>query len=992
MALIARDDIRIRIEVEGEDAYPRLERRSDSLGKSTKGLGRRLSELGNVLTGIDSAANIAGRGLGALQRLMDQASGPVGLAIAFEQQFGQIQTLTDEAGAKLEAGLLELAERVPQTAGDITQAAYQAISAGIDPGQAVDFLSAASKTAVAGATDLTSAVDLLTTAVNAYKARGLEAGEAADALFATVRAGKTTIPELTANLGQAAPAAAQFGVSVQELGAATAVLTKQGLSTSEAMTRINALIKAIVAPAGGAAKRLKALGVEFGASALEAKGLAGILADIQEKTGGSSDALGTLFRRFEATQGLLGLLSGDMRTFRADLESISSAAGETARANAIMESTTQGAIDRFKALGEGVLRDIGNELLPVFNDGLADLSAWVDDNRDEIVAFARDAAEALIAIGKWAKEDGPTLLRAMAGAFVASKIHGAAVALGAFRAELALIGPAAAGASANVGQLLGAGLRSAPVVAGAVAGAVFLGQAIGEAIGEAMTAEYREQAKRMEAETRALRERMTRALRGQGVGSLEERGKREAGITSGALLPGTGDAFNQFGGVRDVSGAAPVAQQIKTLGVDRTSALVDETLADIGAAVGNLNARVADRERRLAELAAQYEAAGGAAAEAAGAAAFNLFDAADRQANAQGKSAAQIREAIEAVEQGLVQDVDKIAALRSASARLAQDAEAAFAGLASEGKGSSGPAPTKPTGPARPPSTFLSDALGSIGPAAQGAGFGASLGAGEAMLALTQQQEAMAERMRLADEANAERRALLIEDGTTRELALLQLRYDAEAEMARRAGQDVTLVTQLYANERSQILSDAAASQRQIWVDTGSDAVGALSAVLDAYQAVAGESAAIRSLQMWLTGLDYQGKAAGYIAESFAAGAKGNIPTAIGLGLAAVKAQAAAVMNFANAGKAGGGRGGGGGGGGSGGGGGGFTPRRSAADAVPSSARSDQPIEFKIALESRDGGPIFIDGNGRALGEALAPILNRAWNARGGRRAAIPRG
>ena len=150
--ILARDDILINIRVAGESAYPRLEKRSDSLGKESKRLGKRMAELGQVVTGVDSAVNLASRAWHGLQRAMDAASGPVGLAIAFEHEFGQIQTLTDGAGDALEQGLLDLAGRVPQTAGDITKAAYQAISAGIDPTEAIGFLDAASKLAVAGAT------------------------------------------------------------------------------------------------------------------------------------------------------------------------------------------------------------------------------------------------------------------------------------------------------------------------------------------------------------------------------------------------------------------------------------------------------------------------------------------------------------------------------------------------------------------------------------------------------------------------------------------------------------------------------------------------------------------------------------------------------------------------------------------------------------------------------------------------------------------------
>lgn len=979
MAIISQDDILIRVRVSGEDAYPRLDQQSRKLGKSTQTLGGRMAELGNIVTGIESGFALAARAAATAKRAFDAVSAPVGLAIDFEQQFAQVKTLTDQAGKDLERGLLDLAERVPQTAGDITQAAYQAISAGIDPTEAVQFLDAASKTAVAGATSLTTAVDLLTSAANAYKVQGIDAARASDVLFATVRQGKTTVDELAQSIGQAAPAAAQFGVRIEELGAAAAVLTKQGLSTAEAMTRINALTKAIVNPSQAAAKKLRALGVEFGATALKSKGLTAILQDLRAKTEGNDEALATLFQRFEATQAVVGLLGDGLKGYATDLKVITDSAGQTSRANAIMADTVQGAIDRFNALKEGVLREVGQELLPVFNAGLSELAAWVDENRDEIVAFARDFAEGLIAIGKWAAEDGPALLKVFGSAFVASKITAASIALAGFKTELLAIGPAAAGAGGGVGKLLGAALRSPGVVGLAVGGAVFLGQAIGDAIGENMTAEFRAEADRLEVEMRDRAAKLRGLLRAQGVKSVGEFQDRQAAIRSGDLLPSDIGAVGDLGRVSNVKGARTFAETVAALGQDQAAQFAEEVAARFGQGAGDLRARADYQLNQVQALRDEYVALGGAQAEAAAETA-TMWTESERAIAANAKRAREVRLELQKLEGAAAEDAARAAELERGAARLRGLAASAPA-QATPPPPLTPPKPPKPPRGPRAPQAAEQPLIGGLFGAAGGIGGGVSdlLAAGAAG------GRGLFDAIESAERANAERRALLIEDQTQRELALAQLRYEQEVALAESAGQDVNLVTQLYARERQRILQDAADMERQSWQMAASEAIGSVESILGSFEAMAGGSKALRAIIMSARGTDYQMKAVGLAADAIAAGAIGNIPGVIQFTAAAAAAEAAAIQHFAKAAGLGGGGGGGARSAGAGGGaartaGVGGTPRARASDGFSSNGGGPATVTFNI------NGPVV--GSRNALTEfardELVPAINTALGRRGG--------
>lgn len=393
----AVDDIIIRVRVEGAKDLDDLRRAQDDVRDGADDAGQGVDGLRAGLVNLAAAVQLAQAGMQAFGAAIAALRVPAQLAIDFERQFALVATLSDKVGADLERGLLELAGRVPQTAGDITQATYQAISAGIDPGQVVEFLDAASKAAVAGNSTLTASTEALTTAVNAFASQGVTAAQASDVLFATVKAGVTTFDELNASLGQASAVAA-YGVSIEEVGAAVASLTKLGFSTADAITRINGAVKAVANPVGSAAAQFKRLGVEVGIDRLQAVGLAGVLADVQKATGGSASQIAKLTNRFEAQQGLLGLLGSNYDGFADNLQRTGSAAGATSDAFDKLSNTTQGAIDRLKSTAEGALRELGDALLPAINEAAESLNATLTAEGPAMIKALADIAKGFASI------------------------------------------------------------------------------------------------------------------------------------------------------------------------------------------------------------------------------------------------------------------------------------------------------------------------------------------------------------------------------------------------------------------------------------------------------------------------------------------------------------------------------------------------------------------------------------------------------------------
>lgn len=375
------------------DGIERMEAAQRAAARATSASTTAINESRLSLLSLDAGLNIAARGLGLLQKGFSAFKEPVKLAVDTQSAVNALRTLSDQIGPELEAQLKALPAQIGQSTQQTLKSAYDALSAGIREQDLVGVLKQAGDLARAGQSDLTDTLGLLRVSLKAYEAQGLSATQVSDVLFATVRKGVTTIPELAASFGNVVGTAGQYGASLEEVAAATAELTKIAPTTSEAVTQLNALFKAFAAPSAKAQKTLKALGVEFGIGAIKAKGLTGILDDVQRATGGNAEVLGTLFQRQEATRALLTLLANGQAGYKDALEATTGAAGATAKATAVMNSGAAKTLKQFEALKEQALIVIGEQLLPLVNDGLRELTAYFKgDGRKSIEDFARAVA------------------------------------------------------------------------------------------------------------------------------------------------------------------------------------------------------------------------------------------------------------------------------------------------------------------------------------------------------------------------------------------------------------------------------------------------------------------------------------------------------------------------------------------------------------------------------------------------------------------------
>ena len=385
---------------------PELDRLYYTLGIETtdfeQGIAKAESNFSKLTQSVASMAATLGISLGLKNVIKDVQS----LTMSFDYATRQIWTLldiTEEEFKSLQQSIIELSKQGVYSAEQIANAMYQAVSSGIEAEQAISFISDAMKAAQAGASDLFTVVDGLTTVMNAWGYSAEEVSKINDILFLGVDKGKTTFEELSSSIGLVAPTASQARVSLEEVIAAIAAMTQQGLSTSRAVFSLNQAIMSIIAPSEQAKKVINELGIEFNETALREQGFAAVLNEAYEAANGNVEVLTTLFGSVQALRAVLSLTGEGAENFTSILEQMETVAGKTDAAYEKMQGSLENTRKQMQNMFDAIKLEIGQAMLPflqwVTNIGMA-FAEWIEQMSpaEKVIIGVTGALVALIPI------------------------------------------------------------------------------------------------------------------------------------------------------------------------------------------------------------------------------------------------------------------------------------------------------------------------------------------------------------------------------------------------------------------------------------------------------------------------------------------------------------------------------------------------------------------------------------------------------------------
>lgn len=312
---------------------------SSSLGnmdKQSNALMGTFNKLAGVMGGVFAGYQVAEFAKDSTKAFMDFENG-------MNEVFTLLPDVTEQAMGEMTAQVKTFSKAAGVLPEKTVPALYQALSAGVPKDNVFSFLEVANKAAVGGVAELETAVDGLSSVVNSYGADTIDVKKASDLMFTTVRLGKTNFAELSQSLFNVLPSASAAGVKFDDVSAALAALTVQGVPTAVATTRIRTAIDEL-SKAGTNTDKIfrKVAGKSFKEFIAQGGNLQEALQMMEQEAKRNNLGINDLFSSVEAGGAALGLTGKGTDKFNEAMKEMAKASGATDTAFGKMERVLKG--------------------------------------------------------------------------------------------------------------------------------------------------------------------------------------------------------------------------------------------------------------------------------------------------------------------------------------------------------------------------------------------------------------------------------------------------------------------------------------------------------------------------------------------------------------------------------------------------------------------------------------------------------------------------
>lgn len=384
---------------------------ADQLGSAVLTLSVDDSQFNAGLQRAQSTVQQVGGSLQAALGTLGLATSAAGIAAFVGNQVTQldaaaaaVRTLgvdSEELGTRLRALSVELNSNISTL--DLTKAAYDVASSGFSSAaDATQILRASALGAKGGFAEVNDVASALTGVINAYGLSASDATKIVDGFVQTQADGVITVRQYAAEIGNIASIAAASGVGIEELNAAIATATLRGVPVSQTFTGLRQALASIIKPSEQAKELAQSLGIQFNVGALQAKGLGGVLTEVQQKTGGAADKIAILLGSVEAQAAVQPLLNDQLVKYNELLAKQAQSSGAAADAAKINAGTIS---DGLRQIGNGfsnLATTLDKVLSPLFagfisniNNVLAKLNQVSALAPDKVLAREQEATNAV---------------------------------------------------------------------------------------------------------------------------------------------------------------------------------------------------------------------------------------------------------------------------------------------------------------------------------------------------------------------------------------------------------------------------------------------------------------------------------------------------------------------------------------------------------------------------------------------------------------------
>lgn len=298
-------------------------------------------------------------------------------ATSFQTEMTRISTQAGGTGKDVKVlsdQVLKMGGKVQQGPQKLADSLYHLKSVGMDNAKAMTALREASDLAAVGGADLEQTTNALAGAWRTGIKGATSFHQAVSTVNAIIGAGNMSMEQFTAAIGTGIlPSAKTFGLSLQQVGAALALMTDEGIDSASAATRLRMSFSLLGAPSAAAEKQLKKIGLtglQLGQAMRGPQGLIGaiqLLKDHLDASGMSaSEQAQILSRAFgggRSSSGIL-LMINNLDVLKKKQNQVNNSVGKFDDAVAMQRKTAEAQWKRLVTGMESLSVRFGSAILP----------------------------------------------------------------------------------------------------------------------------------------------------------------------------------------------------------------------------------------------------------------------------------------------------------------------------------------------------------------------------------------------------------------------------------------------------------------------------------------------------------------------------------------------------------------------------------------------------------------------------------------------------
>ena len=425
------------------------------------GLGAKMGPVGIAASALATGVAAAGGALIAAGAKAAKAS------LDFQRIGNELDAVSGATDAQSQAMrnlAIQLGRETKFAVSDIAQGMAEMGRTGLAVNEIMGATPAVANLAAAGMLSMGDAGEKATNVMKAFGLQVTDLNLIGDVLAATAAQTNTTVGGLADAMGDVGVVASSMGISLEETAAALGVVADRTGDTNKAGTDLRMMLLALSAPNAAAAKTMMQLGInvrDVHGNMLPLPQIFQTVGNGLNRTGGEAEKAAAMSDLFGARQAAAArILIGANSEVVALAENLHNAGGAAQNMAEVQMKGMPGAWDRFRSAVEAAWTELGNELSPVLEDVLGDLTELVSTVAREVIPVLKRWIPIIRTLGKLILDNLMTKVRRAldvfklftdAAGWLADKlgIDGLAKALGEASDGLNILNPKTLKAASN---------------------------------------------------------------------------------------------------------------------------------------------------------------------------------------------------------------------------------------------------------------------------------------------------------------------------------------------------------------------------------------------------------------------------------------------------------------------------------------------------------------------------------------------------------------